>query len=172
MKASSKLLTFGLVLITLSVVVAGPAGAVTGTRELRGVWVARMSGFQVGQEVDWQYRFTVRKSVGRAGVAWEEWRDCAGHERACASGSGAGAGWSIPSRVLFALDPDGVVQGVGQAGRITATPNPDGSMDTIMVCGGVTPADAGWPSGQVAMAPVGTNEWGAFAVTGTLKHVA
>ena len=92
------LIVAGAFTVALTVGGAGSAGAaptsepITEAKNVLGVRLGEMTGFQNGQEVDWQYRLTVRKAKGQAGVAWEEWRDCEGNEVACAAGKATGGG--------------------------------------------------------------------------------
>ena len=112
---------------------AAPAsGQVDSMQDLKGAWLTSLTGYQEGQEVDWQHRLTVRKVKGSAAVAFEEWRDCAGHAAECKSGKASGSGWSAPSRVLLAMDAGGVVHGVGATGTMTLTPG-EGGMSAVML---------------------------------------
>jgi hypothetical protein len=83
----------------------------------------------------WQHRLTVRKVKGSAAVAFEEWRDCAGHAAECKARKASGGGWSAPSRVLLAMDAGGVVHGVGATGTMTLTPGED-EMSAVMLSAG------------------------------------
>ena len=145
---------------------AAPAsGPITEARDLLGVWVGEMRGYSEGQEVDWQYRLTVRKAKGQAGVGWEEWRDCGDHEAACASGKATGGGWSQPSRVLFAMDSDHVIHGVSEAGMVRLMSDGTGeTLATTYLCQG-NPGVM-WTSGANGVAPRVMAEMGAYAVTG------
>lgn len=108
---------------------AAPAsGPITQARDLLGVWVGELSGYNEAQEVDWQYRLTVRKAKGQAGIAWEEWRDCEENKAACAAGKVTGGGWSQPSRLLFAMDKGHVIHGAGEAGQVIMTPDTTGNV--------------------------------------------
>lgn len=112
---------------------AAPAsGPITEAKDVLGVWLGEMSGYSEGQEVDWQYRLTVRKAKGQAGVGWEEWRDCGDHEAACASGKATGGGWSQPSRLLFAMEKGHVIHGVGEAGQVIMTPDKTGNVLSVI----------------------------------------
>ena len=158
----------GVVACAVGVSGAGEAGAATPgpvakVSDLKGTWVGRMVGYQESQVVDWQYRLTVRKTNGHAGVAWETWRDCAGHERACAAGTATGTGWSAPTRVLFAMSPDNVIHAVSQSGFWVGSPTDDGMMPIVMTCAGL-----GMSLLPMGSAQSGTESWGAFATTGTL----
>ena len=144
---------------------AAPAsGPITQARDLLGVWVGELSGYNEGQEVDWQYRLTVRKAKGQAGVAWEEWRDCEENKAACAAGKFTGGGWSQPSRVLFAMDSDHVIQGVSEVGRIIASPDESGDVLNInYLCQG---REVMWTSVTNGASPRNTEAWGTYAVVG------
>ncbi len=148
--------------------VAAPAsGPITQARDVLGVWVGELTGYNEGQEVDWQYRLTIRKARGQAGVAWEEWRDCVDHEAACAAGKATGGGWSQPSRVLFAMGPDHVIHGVSEAGAIkgVAPDETGGVLNVTYVCQG----DPGgmWTSVANSLAPRMISV-GMYAVSGPL----
>ncbi|CAB4975954.1 MAG: hypothetical protein F2840_18285 [Actinobacteria bacterium] len=147
--------------------VAAPAsGPITQARDVLGVWVGELTGYNEGQEVDWQYRLTVRKARGQAGVAWEEWRDCVDHEAACAAGKATGGGWSQPSRVLFAMGPDHVIHGVSEAGITEAAPDETGGvLNVTYVCKG-DPVGM-WSSVANSVAPR-MIYGGAYAVSGSL----
>ena len=151
---------------------AAPAsGPITEAKDVVGVWLGELSGYEEGQEVDWQYRLTVRKAKGQAGVAWEEWRDCADYEAACAAGKATGGGWSKSSRVLFAMDSDNVIHGVSKSGFILAAGDATGStMYIVMVC-----ADASESWGSAMATSGGTRAkpgevWRSFAVTGSMAR--
>ena len=113
------------------------SGPITEARDLLGVWVGEMSGYNEGQEVDLQYRVTVRKAKGQAGVAWEEWRSCKEIRAACAAGKTTGGGWNQPSKLLFAMDKGHVIYGVGETGFYYMTPDPTGDvLSAVKVCQG------------------------------------
>ena len=165
----------GVFAMTLTVGGAGSAGAVptsgpiTQARDLLGVWVGELTGYNQGQEVEWQYRLTVRKTKGQAGVAWEEWRDCEGNEAACAAGKATGGGWGQPSRVLFAMDAEHVIHGVSESGAFAGVGDATGqTIHALMLCGG---SEDSWDS---AMATSGVTrmklgqQWDTFAVSGPL----
>ena len=164
----------GVVAVALTISGAGAAGAapasgpITEARDVLGVWLGELTGYQEGQEVDWQYRLTVRKTKGQAGVAWQEWRHCANHEAACAAGKDTGGGWGQPSRLLFVMDKAHVIHGVSETGVATVMPDPTGdTMAMAKLCVGpqdqyAAPVDA-TVGGTQQMAP-----FGAMAVTGTL----
>ena len=152
--------------------VAAPAsGPITEARDLLGVWLGELSGYEEGQEVDWQYRLTVRKAKGQAGVAWGELRDCVDHEAACAAGKATGGGWSQPARVLFAMGPDHVIHGVSMSGIALLSPDETGStLNLVKVCQGSSESE--WTampvtSGSTPKA-MGAEMWQAFAVTGLM----
>jgi hypothetical protein len=123
---------------------AAPAsGPITEAKDVLGVWVGEMTGYQEGQEVDWQYRLTVRKARGQAGVAWQEWRDCGDHRAACAAGKATGGGWGQPTRLLFAMDTGHVIHGVSETGIAIISPGTSGDvMEILKVCEG----DPGYPT--------------------------
>ena len=108
------------------------------------------------------------------GVAWEEWRDCADYEAACAAGKATGGGWSKASRVLFALDSDHVIHGVSEAGGVRGVGDATGSaMVVVMLCSGEQDA---WYSEMAtsgaSQRDLSLNLWDAFAVTGVLARQA
>ena len=154
--------------------VAAPAsGPITEAKDLLGVWLGELSGYEEGQEVDWQYRLTVRKAKGQAGVAWGELRDCADHAAACAAGKATGGGWSQPARVLFAMGPDHVIHGVSMSGALLLTPDETGNkFQVVKVCEGSS--DSEWTampmtSGSTPKA-MGAEMWQSFAVTGSMTR--
>lgn len=165
--------------VALTVGAGAPVGAlpepgpITEASDLLGVWLGEVTGYQEGQEVDWQYRMTVRKAKGQAGVAWEEWRDCEGHERACAAGTGTGGGWSQPTRVLLVLDAEHGIHGVSERGFLTAPAATDSdTLHVVVVCQGSS--GGGWTqvpvtSGATQRAMT-TNSSGAFAVSGSMSR--
>ncbi len=154
---------------------AAPAsGPITEAKDVLGVWLGELAGYEEGQEVDWQYRLTVRKAKGEAGVAWEEWRDCVEHAAACAAGKATGGGWSQPSRVLFAMDSDHVIHGVSAAGMWAGETDKTGNtIQVVMVCQGST--DSSWTampatSGSTPKFMYAGGQWQAFAVTGSMAR--
>jgi hypothetical protein len=113
------------------------SGPITQARDLLGVWVGEMTGYNEAQEVDLQYRLTVRKAKGQAGIAWEEWRNCEENKAACAAGKTTGGGWTQPSRILFVMDKGHVVHGVGETGFWNGTTNSTGDvLSAVKVCQG------------------------------------
>ena len=165
----------GVLTVALTVGVGGPAvaaqrsGPITRAQDVLGVWLGELTGYQGGQEVDWQYRLTVRKAKGQAGVAWEEWRDCEGNEAACAAGKATGGGWGQPSRVLFAMDAEHVIHGVSDSGAFTGKGDATGgSIHVIMVCAGTQDLwDSATAMSGGTRKMVGQEQWAAFAVSGT-----
>ena len=116
--------------------VAAPStGQVESMQDLKGGWLTSLTGFQDGDPISWQHRMIVRKVKGSAGVAWEQWRDCADYADKCKAGEATGDGWTAPSRVLLVLDPKGVVHGVGATGTIMLTPDGDGLSAVMMSSG-------------------------------------
>ena len=85
-----------------------------------------LTGFQDADPISWQHRMIVRKVLGSAAVAWEQWRDCADHAAKCKASKANGDGWSDPTRVLMVMDSKGVVHGVGATGTLLLTPDGDG----------------------------------------------
>lgn len=170
----------GAVAVAVSVGGGVPAGAapasgpITEAKNVLGVWLGELSGYEAGQEVDWQYRLTVRKAKGQAGVAWEEWRDCGDHAAACAAGKATGGGWSQPSRVLSAMDSNHAIHGVSASGALLAEPDETGNtFQVVMACQGST--DAMWvstpvTSGTSAKAMDVGGGWNDFAVTGAIAR--
>lgn len=144
----------------LTVSGAGAAGAaptsgpIQTMQDFKGGWLTSLTGFQDGDPISWQHRMIVRKVKGSAGVAWEQWRDCADHAAKCKAGKATGDGWSAPSRVLLVMEPKGVVHGVGATGTIILTPEGDGLSAVMMSSGqrdGVTPTPT--TSGLSPIAP-------------------
>ena len=150
---------------------APSSGPITEAKDLLGVWLGELSGYEEGQEVDWQYRLTFRKANGQAGVAWGELRDCVDHAAACAAGKATGGGWSQPARVLFAMGPDYVIHGVSMSGFVFGTPDETGkTLDLIKVCDGSSESE--WTampvtSGSTPKA-MGTESWQSFALAGLM----
>ena len=100
----------GVFALALTVSGAGSVGAaptlgpIQTMQDLKGGWLTSLTGFREGSPVRWQHRLTVRKVLGSAAVAWEEWRDCVGHATECKVGKATGDGWSNPTRVLMVMD--------------------------------------------------------------------
>ena len=109
-----------------SAVAAPTAGPIETMQDLKGGWLTSLTGFREGSPVRWQHRMIVRKVLGSAAVAWEQWRDCADYAVACKAGKATGDGWTSPSRVLMVMDSKGVAHGVGATGTILLTPDGDG----------------------------------------------
>ena len=109
-----------------SAVAAPTAGQVETMQDLKGAWLTPLTGFQDGDPISWQHRMIVRKVLGSAAVAWEQWRDCADYAVACKAGKATGDGWSAPSRVLMVMDSKGVAHGVGATGTLLLTPDGEG----------------------------------------------
>ena len=118
-----------------SAVAAPGSGPIDSMAEMKGTWLTSLSGFQEGQPVSWQHRLIVRKVLGSAAVAWEEWRDCVDHTTECKAGKATGDGWTAPRRVLMVMDPKGVVYGVGSTGTLMLTPDED-EMTAVMLSHG------------------------------------
>ena len=122
----------GVFAVALTVGGAGSVGAaptlgpIQTMQDLKGGWLTSLTGFREGSPVRWQHRMIVRKVLGSAAVAWEQWRDCADYAVACKAGKATGDGWTAPSRVLMVMDSKGVVHGVGATGTILLTPDGDG----------------------------------------------
>ena len=131
----------GVFAVALTVGGAGSAGAaptsgpIQTMQDLKGGWLTALTGFREGSPVSWQHRMIVRKVNGSAGVAWEQWRDCADHAAKCKAGKANGDGWSDPTRVLMVMDSKGVVYGVGATGTILLTPDGDGLSAVMMSSG-------------------------------------
>ena len=109
-----------------SAVAAPTAGPIETMQDLKGGWLTSLTGFQDADPISWQHRMIVRKVLGSAAVAWEQWRDCADYAVACKAGKATGDGWTSSSRVLMVMDSKGVVHGVGATGTILLTPDGDG----------------------------------------------
>ena len=118
-----------------SAVAAPTSGPIDSMAKLKGTWLTSLSGFQEGQPVRWQHRLIVRKVLGSAAVAWEEWRDCVDHTTECKAGKATGDGWTAPRQVLMVMDPKGVVYGVGSTGTLMLTPDED-EMTAVMLSHG------------------------------------
>ena len=131
----------GVFAVALTVGGAGSAGSaptsgpIQTMQDLKGGWLTALTGFREGSPVSWQHRMIVRKVKGSAGVAWEQWRDCADHAAKCKAGKATGDGWSNPTRVLMVMDSKGVVPGVGATGTILLTPDGDGLSAVMMSSG-------------------------------------
>ena len=131
----------GVFAAAMTVTGAGSAGAaptsgpIQTMQDFKGGWLTSLTGFQDGDPISWQHRMIVRKVKGSAGVAWEQWRDCADYADKCKAGEATGDGWTAPSRVLLVLDPKGVVHGVGATGTIMLTPDGDGLSAVMMSSG-------------------------------------
>ena len=131
----------GVFALALTVSGAGSVGAaptlgpVETMQDLKGGWLTSLTGFQDGDPIGWQHRMIVRKVLGSAAVAWEQWRDCADYAVACKAGKTTGDGWTAPSRVLMVMDSKGVVHGVGATGTILLTPDEEG-MTAVMLSHG------------------------------------
>ena len=109
-----------------SAVAAPTSGPIETMQDLKGAWLTPLTGFQDADPISWQHRMIVRKVLGSAAVAWEQWRDCADYAVACKAGKATGDGWTSPSRVLMVMDSKGVAHGVGATGTILLTPDGDG----------------------------------------------
>ena len=118
-----------------SAVAAPTSGQVETMQDLKGGWLTPLTGFQDGDAISWQHRMIVRKVLGSAAVAWEQWRDCADYAVACKAGKATGDGWTAPSRVLMVMDSNGVVHGVGATGTLLLTPDEEG-MTAVMLSHG------------------------------------
>ena len=134
-----------------SAVAAPTSGQVETMQDLKGGWLTSLTGFQDGDAIGWQHRMIVRKVLGSAAVAWEQWRDCADYAVECKAGKATGDGWTSPSRVLLVMEPNGVVYGVGATGTILLTPDGDGLTAVMMSSGQrdtvtATPTTAGQSS--------------------------
>ena len=118
-----------------SAVAAPTSGPIETMQDLKGGWLTSLTGFQDGDAIGWQHRMIVRKVLGSAAVAWEQWRDCADYAVACKAGKATGDGWTSPSRVLMVMDSNGVVHGVGATGTLLLTPDEEG-MTAVMLSHG------------------------------------
>ncbi len=147
---------------------AAPAtGSIDSMQDLKGAWLTSLTGFQERDPISWQHRLTVRKVKGSAAVAFEEWRDCADHAAECKAGKVTGGGWSAPSRVLLAMDPKGVVHGVGATGSIMLTTGEDGMSAVVLSAGQQDDWTATPDPTAMNRQGVMTSEWSAsYAATG------
>ena len=118
-----------------SAVAAPSSGPIETMQDLKGAWLTPLTGFQDGDPISWQHRMIVRKVLGSAAVAWEQWRDCADYAVACKAGKATGDGWTSPSRVLMVMDPKGVVHGVGATGTLLLTQDGEG-LSAVMLSHG------------------------------------
>ena len=115
---------------------AAPAsGPIETMQDFKGGWLTSLTGFQDGDPISWQHRMIVRKVLGSAAVAWEQWRDCADYAVACKAGKATGDGWTAPSRVLMVMDSNGVVHGVGATGTLLLTQDGEG-LSAVMLSHG------------------------------------
>ncbi len=160
-----------------SAVAAPTLGPIETMQDLKGGWLTSLTGFQDGDAIGWQHRMIVRKVLGSAAVAWEQWRDCADYAVACKAGKATGDGWTAPSRVLMVMDSNGVVHGMGATGTLLLTPDEAG-MTAVMLSHGqqgsgaatsnpTTSAQSRTKPSVPAIAPLPAIPWvGAYAVAG------
>jgi hypothetical protein len=152
---------------------APTSGPIETMQDFKGGWLTSLTGFQDGDPISWQHRMIVRKVKGSAGVAWEQWRDCADYADKCNAGKATGDGWTAPSRVLLVLDPKGVVHGVGATGTIMLTPDGDGLSAVMMSSGqraSVTTTPTPTTSGPPPIAPRGSSNTRTTPVFGPLYN--
>ena len=160
-----------------SAVAAPTAGSIDSMSDLKGTWQTSLTGFREGDPIQWMHQLKVRKVLGSAAVAWEEWLDCGVQPAECTAakaGKQTGVNWSKPSRVLMVMGPKGVVHGVGTYGTFMLTPDGDG-MTAVMLSHGQRDEWTATPdptSGQSATAPremaERAAEWeGTYVVTGS-----
>ena len=82
-------------------------GSIDSMQDFKGGWVTSLTGFREGDPISWMHRLTVRKVKGQAGVAWEEWLDCAVQATDCkAAKAGKQTGVQLECAVAGA-DGDG-----------------------------------------------------------------
>ena len=157
--------------------VAHPRGPIDSMADLKGTWQTSLTGFREGDPIQWMHQLKVRKVLGSAAVAWEEWLDCGVQPAECTAakaGKQTGVNWSKPTRVLMVMGPNSVVHGVGTYGTFMLTPDEDG-ITAVMLSNGQRDDWTATPepttSGQPPTAPrTGTlmaNWTGAYAVTGS-----
>ena len=157
-----------------SAVAAPTSGQVETMQDLKGGWLTPLTGFQDGDAISWQHRMIVRKVLGSAAVAWEQWRDCADYAVACKAGKATGDGWTSQSRVLMVMDPKGVVHGVGATGTILLTPDEEG-MTAVMLSHGQqgsgaatsNPTTSAQSRTKLSVVPDGLSVSGSYAATGS-----
>ena len=157
-----------------SAVAAPTSGPIETMQDLKGGWLTPLTGFQDGDPISWQHRMIVRKVLGAAAVAWEQWRDCADYAVACKAGKATGDGWTAPSRVLMVMDSKGVVHGVGATGTILLTPDGDG-LTAVMLShekqgsGPATsnPTTSAQSRTKLSVEPGGISVSGSYAATGS-----
>ena len=155
--------------------VAHPRGPIDSMADLKGTWQTSLTGFREGDPIQWMHQLKVRKVLGSAAVAWEEWLDCGVQPAECTAakaGKQTGVNWSKPTRVLMVMGPKGVVHGVGTYGTFMLTPDRDG-MTAVMLSHGQKDDWTATPdpttSGQSPTAPRQTMsvDWtGTYAATG------
>ena len=158
--------------------VAHPLGQIDSMADLKGTWQTSLTGFREGDPIQWMHQLKVRKVLGSAAVAWEEWLDCGVQPAECTAakaGKQTGVNWSKPTRVLMVMGPKGVVHGVGTYGTFMLTPDGDG-MTAVMLSHGQRDEWTATPdpttSGQSAAAPremaERAAEWeGTYVATGS-----
>ena len=157
-----------------SAVAAPTAGPIETMQDLKGAWLTPLTGFQDGDPIGWQHRMIVRKVLGSAAVAWEQWRDCADYAVACKAGKTTGDGWTAPSRVLMVMDSKGVVHGVGATGTLLLTPDGDG-LTAVMLSHGQqgsgpatsNPTTSAQSRTKLSVEPGGIFVSGSYAATGS-----
>ena len=159
--------------------VAHPLGQIDSMADLKGTWQTSLTGFREGDPIQWMHQLKVRKVLGSAAVAWEEWLDCGVQPAECTAakaGKQTGVNWSKSSRVLMVMGPKGVVHGVGTYGTFMLTPDGDG-MTAVMLSHGQRDEWTATPdptSGQSATAPramAEQGEWdGTYGATGSLMY--
>ena len=170
----------GVFALALTVSGAGSVGAaptlgpIQTMQDLKGGWLTSLTGFREGSPVRWQHRMIVRKVLGCAAVAWEQWRDCADYAVACKAGKTTGDGWTAPSRVLMVMDSKGVVHGVGATGTILLTPDGEG-LTAVMLSHGQqgsgaatsNPTTSAQSRTKLSVEPGGIFVSGSYAATGS-----
>ena len=121
-----------------SAVAAPTSGPIDSMADMKGTWLTPLTGFREGDPIKWMHQLKVRKVLGSAAVAWEEWLDCEVQAADCTAakaGKQTGVNWSKPTRVLMVMGPKGVVHGVGATGTILLTPDGDGLSAVMMSSG-------------------------------------
>ena len=160
-----------------SAVAAPTSGPIDSMADMKGTWLTPLTGFREGDPIKWMHQLKVRKVLGSAAVAWEEWLDCEVQAADCTAakaGKQTGVNWSKPTRVLMVMGPNSVVHGVGTYGTFMLTPDGDG-ITAVMLSNGQRDDWTATPepttSGQPPTAPRTRNlmaNWtGAYAATGS-----
>ena len=160
-----------------SAVAAPTSGPIDSMADMKGTWLTPLTGFREGDPIKWMHQLKVRKVLGSAAVAWEEWLDCEVQAADCTAakaGKQTGVNWSKPTRVLMAMDSNRVVHGVGTYGSITLTSGKDG-MTAMLISHGqrdewtATPEPTTSGQAPTALRAKAAIWTGAYVATGPAK---